>query len=429
MGESRPPKRSHEDETDPTHHKRRHKPHGEVHEGLGPLAVKNTLACFQARPELTDESIQNIPGLARPPFDELPMPEIEKPSMAAWNASPEKAAFEAIGLELESSDSQGSDSQGSDSQGSDSQGSDSQGSDSQGSDSQGSDPQGSDQHDSDQHDSDQHDSDQHDSDEIRCPTEKKQVFQSPTRSHHGTGLECMVVVLRRIFKHILTTPNALSVNNWMNTAEENNPILRHAWHLFGDSKEELTEARALAYAGLIEAFGDHMEPSEIFFEQLCWSSLMNETFWSQVEFSLFRPPVFLDTWEMVEQTPDEATDANMLEFDRSDHPEATLQDFVSSKFGVINQILYRPREPIVIRLLYRTSGLGGHRFDSLRQFFVPVIPGEDDRKSQSHYSVIAVVKMRMTTTSPDSVRTYPVEGSTVEDPLSGDYMFFYGLRK
>ncbi|KAJ4251900.1 hypothetical protein NW762_011197 [Fusarium torreyae] len=252
---------------------------------------------------------------------------------------------------------------------------------------------------------------------------------SDEQDYKGTGLGCMVVVLRRIIKHIVASPKALTVNTWIDKAEDDNPILHYAWGLFEDSEEERTQARALANTGLVEVFGHHMEPDDILFEQLCVSSLMNETFWSQDEFSLFRPPVFLDTCEMVEQTPDEAIDANMLEFDQSDHPEATLQDFVNSKFGVINQIFYRPREPIVIRLLYRTGGLGGHHFDSLRQFFVPMFLENDISESQSHYSLIAMVKMRMTMTSPDSVRTYPDNKLTVDDPLSGDYMLFYGLCK
>ncbi|KAG5821594.1 hypothetical protein H9Q74_000020 [Fusarium xylarioides] len=62
-----------------------------------------------------------------------------------------------------------------------------------------------------------------------------------------SGMDCLLVVLRRIYSHNMLSESVLEVLHWLVEAEENNPILLHTWNVFGRSRgatEKATAARS-----------------------------------------------------------------------------------------------------------------------------------------------------------------------------------------
>ncbi|KAF5534715.1 hypothetical protein FPHYL_13376 [Fusarium phyllophilum] len=61
-----------------------------------------------------------------------------------------------------------------------------------------------------------------------------------------SGMDCLIVVLRRIYSHNMLSESVLEALHWLVEAEENNPILLHTWNVFGRSRgatEKATAAR------------------------------------------------------------------------------------------------------------------------------------------------------------------------------------------
>jgi hypothetical protein len=71
----------------------------------------------------------------------------------------------------------------------------------------------------------------------------------------------------------------------------------------GDSMEERAAA-GKARADLISLLSSQMNAGVASFKELCTSSLMNRTIWSQLDFSILWPILQLPSMEIVHQDPD-----------------------------------------------------------------------------------------------------------------------------
>ncbi|KAF5580284.1 uncharacterized protein FSUBG_13437 [Fusarium subglutinans] len=267
------------------------------------------------------------------------------------------------------------------------------------------------------------------------------------------GFDCLIVVLRRIYSHVmldLVPPPA-----WMQASEEANPILRLAWHLFGDDvvqREEAIKARHEAF-GALNAKGISHKSS---FEEICSSSLMNKTFWSQDEFRLTDILHCIDTGAVADGTPDDIASTSLLELNHVETPGRTLQEVVDDSFGVIThkgkQILSRPNDPWIVRVTYTPDSSDTERFDlnKLRTLHLPIWKLDEQDPDISYlnvgkneYFLLAVVRLRDNKHPGEYVRTYGIHGSNIvgeRQPPSivnhdwsvkdghGKYMLFYGFQ-
>ncbi|KAG5797263.1 hypothetical protein H9Q69_003732 [Fusarium xylarioides] len=89
-----------------------------------------------------------------------------------------------------------------------------------------------------------------------------------------SGMDCLLVVLRRIYSHNMLSESILEVLHWLVEAEENNPILLHTWNVFGrlrGAAEKATAARVKVEEA-IRLLG--LDPRRSL-EYLCFLSLMN----------------------------------------------------------------------------------------------------------------------------------------------------------
>ncbi|KAF9766900.1 hypothetical protein IL306_000597 [Fusarium sp. DS 682] len=265
-------------------------------------------------------------------------------------------------------------------------------------------------------------------------------LQPPTDCEGTTGLDALIVVLRRIYTATMLGPTGLAQTEWMKNAEEENPILKHAWHFMGDSEEEKLAA-GRARANLIEALGTEMNAGTASFKELCTSSLMNRTFWSQVPLSLFWPTLYVPSMRLVHQDPNDRADTNLVRLNREKNPDMSLQEAINGQFGIEQEdsqhVIRRPKYPMIIRVLLRTKD-GSNRnrieFEDIRQFFLPQWVETDDDEGHilmggepQRYTIIAVVRMRPDETAvneamqdqdadetyDDVVRTYAQNGPNI----------------
>ncbi|EWY87432.1 hypothetical protein FOYG_11632 [Fusarium oxysporum NRRL 32931] len=299
-------------------------------------------------------------------------------------------------------------------------------------------------------------------------------LQPPTDCEHTTGLDALIVVLRRIYTATMFGPHGLAQVEWVKAAEEENPILKHAWHVMGDSNEERLAANK-ARADLIATLGTEMNAGVASFKDLCTSPLMNKTFWSQVHLSLFWPTLYLPSGKVVRQSPEDRATTNLIHLNREHSPDLMLQQAIYSQFDVegvdSQEVIRRPKYPLIIRVLLRTKNVTPENrveFEDIRQFLLPQwIEREDeqgrflDEDEPQLYTIIAVVRMRPDMTAVretlgeesmdeehqnDIVRTYAHNGLNIiaayEDsalmppywsvgdlrPYPLEYMLFY-MRK
>ncbi|SCN96738.1 uncharacterized protein FFE2_08583 [Fusarium fujikuroi] len=299
-------------------------------------------------------------------------------------------------------------------------------------------------------------------------------LQPPTDCEHTTGLDALITVLRRIYTATMFGPRGLAQQSWVKDAEEKNPILKHAWHILGDSSEERLAANK-ARSDLITVLGNEMNAGAASFKDLCTSPLMNKTFWSQVHLSLFWPALYLPSGKVVRQSPEDRATTNLVHLNREQNPDMTLQQAISRQFGVekvqSGEVVRRPKCPLIIRVLLRTKGVERENqmeFEHIRQFLLPQwIEATEERgrlleeDQPQCYTIIAVVRMRPDMTAVhetqgeesmvdehqnDNVRTYAHNGRNIigayEDsalmprhwsvgdlrPYPLEYMLFY-MRK
>ncbi|KAF5232500.1 hypothetical protein FANTH_12961 [Fusarium anthophilum] len=265
------------------------------------------------------------------------------------------------------------------------------------------------------------------------------------------GFDCLIVVLRRIFSHIMLGP--VPAIDWLAASEKENPILRFAWGLFGDGEAEVKSANKARYKVFDELPSKGLD-HQYSFEELCNSSLMNKTFWSQSEFRLIGNLVDIDTRELVEVSHDELADTSLLKLNHAEHPGQPLHEVINQSFGVLTknekQLLSQPHNPRIVRVMYTPSPDDTIRFayDKLRGLHVPMM--EFDPKDPRNavitgwigYSLLAVVRLRDGQHSTEFVRTYGGRGENLtgeREPPSivnntwsindrhGKYMLFYGV--
>ncbi|KAF4446215.1 hypothetical protein F53441_10100 [Fusarium austroafricanum] len=295
-------------------------------------------------------------------------------------------------------------------------------------------------------------------------------LRPPLGCETTTGLDALIVVIRRIYTATMFRRHGIRDDEWVKEAEAANPILKHAWHMMGDSDKDMSDA-SRARAELISTLGEEMNAGTSSFKELCTSSLMNRTFWSQDVFSLCHPTLCINAMQLKAETPDDKATMSMVIMDRASNPHITLQDAVNEKYGEKEQdgarFLYIPHHPLVIRVLLRVKNEEGSdnwlRFNDVREFLQPEWEQRDVRGgvglaevSSFTYTVIAVVKMRMDEATEhafpgevddgsmrDAVRTYTHEGINItaayedftlmperwsvgdETPYSQEYMLFY----
>ncbi|KAF5600426.1 hypothetical protein FPANT_2441 [Fusarium pseudoanthophilum] len=264
------------------------------------------------------------------------------------------------------------------------------------------------------------------------------------------GFDCLIVVLRRIFSHIMLGP--VPAIDWLADSEKENPILRYAWGLFGDETE--VESANRARHQVFDELHSKGLDNQGSFEELCNSSLMNKTFWSQSEFRLTGYHVDIDTRKPVEVSHDELADTSLVKLNHVDHPGRRLHEAVNGSFGVKTKnekkLLLQPHNPRIVRLMYTPSPNETIRFgyDMLRHLEVPIIefhPNDPEAgviKGWIRYSLLAVVRLRDEQHPTEFVRTYGDRGENLigeREPPSivdncwsindqhGKYMMFYGV--
>ncbi|KAG5797261.1 hypothetical protein H9Q69_003730 [Fusarium xylarioides] len=266
-------------------------------------------------------------------------------------------------------------------------------------------------------------------------------LQPPTDCENTTGLDALIVVLRRIYTATMFGPRGLAQLDWVKEAEEKNPILKHAWHVMGDNSEERLAANE-ARSDLITALGSEMNAGVASFKDLCTSPLMNKTFWSQVHLSLSWPVLYLPSGKVVHQSPEDRATTNLVHVNREQNPDLTLQQSIYNQFGVkkvgSEEVVRRPKYPLIIRVLLRTKGVRSENrveLDDIRQFLLPQWIEERDERGRfleedepQCYTIIAVVRMRPDMTvvqeslgndsmveeyQNDNVRTYAQNGPNI----------------
>ncbi|KAF5668074.1 hypothetical protein FHETE_5340 [Fusarium heterosporum] len=266
----------------------------------------------------------------------------------------------------------------------------------------------------------------------------------PLSKHKASGLDCLIVVLRRIYSHCLD-PDALAYLKF----PDENPILRYAWRRFGDGPDEVSEAdveREQVCNELNKTPVHYTAP----FKSLCCSELMNRTFWSQDVFRLI-DVLNPDTGESVECSS-EIAGMSLLDLDHTESPGLSLKDVINNAFGMKpswGKMVFTPSKPWVVRLSYKSSVQEDKRlkFDDLRRLQLP--RWEYDPGNQAFmeigsigYVLIAIVRMTDKPKPSTYVRTYAYSGAnivgqsepvsfmnnswSVTDP-SASYMLFYGL--
>ncbi|RKK14671.1 hypothetical protein BFJ68_g206 [Fusarium oxysporum] len=232
-------------------------------------------------------------------------------------------------------------------------------------------------------------------------------LQPPTDCEGTTGLDALVVVLRRIYSASMLGPTGLAKKDWYQKCEQENPIIKHAWHVMGDSMEERAAA-GKARADLISLLSSQMNAGVASFKELCTSSLMNRTIWSQLDFCILWPILRSPSMEIVHQDPNVRATESLVILDREQFPGKTLQEAINGIFGVREEgsghLIYRPNRPFIIRVLLRTKGNCKENrveFNDIRHFLLPQwgqeINDQGERLFESDpqpYTIIAVVKMR-----------------------------------
>ncbi|KAM0218056.1 hypothetical protein ACHAQD_006992 [Fusarium lateritium] len=270
----------------------------------------------------------------------------------------------------------------------------------------------------------------------------------------SSGMDCLIMVLRRIYSHTMLGPDVSASLGWIEESEADNPILGHAWHMFGEEPDEVKKATTDRQEVEAKLLTKGIKGNATF-EELSGSSLMNETFWSQEVFRLTQTPFCINEGHAIEQTVDEIANMSLLRFDRRNNPNLSLQEVVDKAFGIQSykgrDVCFVPSQPWIIRVLYEpNTGVEAtwplSEYNSLR---VPIWDEAEDEPTvcfeeidRSEYCLLAVVRLKHDS-KPDLVRTYSSSGANIVaqyEPSTfissdwsateptGAYMLFFGLR-
>ncbi|KAF4342767.1 hypothetical protein FBEOM_3289 [Fusarium beomiforme] len=242
------------------------------------------------------------------------------------------------------------------------------------------------------------------------------------------GFDCLIVVLRRIYSLVMLADG--KPLGWLKASEEQNPLLRFAWHLFENGKEEEAFSDRKQILNALQSKGLSGRSS---FEALCTSSLMNETFWSQDDFRLTDILYYMDSREEAEGSRDETARDSLLELNIAENPSLTLQEVVDNSFGPKT----RGDKQVILDI------------NGLRSLHLPIFGREMDQThgtfeiiGYNEYFIMAIVRLRHGDSSQEYVRTYKDHGANIiaqREPSSyvdnkwsikdsGKYMLFYCLK-
>ncbi|KAF4944726.1 hypothetical protein FGADI_12501 [Fusarium gaditjirri] len=267
------------------------------------------------------------------------------------------------------------------------------------------------------------------------------------------GFDCLIVVLRRIYSHVML--DLVPLPAWIQASEEENPILRLAWHLFGDETAQREDAKKARNEVFKLLPSKHLSLNSSFVE-LCNSSLMNKTFWSQDEFRLTDILYCIETGAAADGSPDDIASTSLLELNHVESPGRTLQEVVDKSFGVITRmekkVMSRPNDPWVVRVAYTPDPDDANRFDlnKLRTLHLPIWKLDEQDPDISYvtvgkheYFLLAVIRVKDDKYTEEYVRTYASDGPNIvgeREPPSiinndwsirdrhGKYMLFYGIQ-
>ncbi|RGP71994.1 hypothetical protein FLONG3_6893 [Fusarium longipes] len=220
--------------------------------------------------------------------------------------------------------------------------------------------------------------------------------------------------------------NMLDCNTWKDLgwpqkSESRNPILTHAWHVFGDAPEDVerTTQDRKKVEETLKFLGIDPRAS---FQDLYTSALMIETFWSNFIFLVSEPVNSVETGETVTMSPEEIFGINTLVLDHAKTPNACLQDIVKQRFGRRewkgDQVALIPTNPYVFRVVYHTdnSQSDSLTINQLKTVWLPTwaqvgdAPVSFAKNGQTNYFLSAVVRNRPNQNAPDLVRTYNAYG-------------------
>ncbi|KAF5974280.1 hypothetical protein FBULB1_7838 [Fusarium bulbicola] len=268
----------------------------------------------------------------------------------------------------------------------------------------------------------------------------------------SNGLGCLTAVLRRIHSRVMLGPEGLAKADHYQQAEIENPIIRFSWQMFERGRAS-RQARSEDWKKVKKQLEDQGLQTSAPFEELCTSSMMNHTYWSQNEMRLLEPKMCLETWQVIDENTEEIASSSLVTLDRSLSPDMTLEKAVESSFGMVRRegkpTLHRPREPLIIRVLYNPGPGSRLSFRELRGFNLPVWRETQDRENlldmsgRAQYVLIAVVRMRSDRGDKDLVRLYATTGAeiipryvktdcvrtdwSIEDENQHRYMLFYSV--
>ncbi|KAF5575865.1 hypothetical protein FPCIR_12916 [Fusarium pseudocircinatum] len=269
------------------------------------------------------------------------------------------------------------------------------------------------------------------------------------KGSESTGLQCMTAILRRIHSHAMLGPQGLAKADHFKQAEIQNPIIRFSWQMF-ETDVSTRYIRTTDWAKMKSQLDECGLQTAASFQELCSSSMMNHTYWSQNEMRLLEPKMCLQTWQTINESTEEIASSSLVTLDRAHSPEMTLEQAVESSFGVFRRegkpTLHRPQQPLIIRVLYDPGSGPRLPFRELRGFGLPIWRETQDRQNpfdtseRAQYVLLAVVRMRANPKDKDLVRFYATTGAEIipehglkclatgwstEDEDHHRYMLFY----
>ncbi|KAF4414968.1 hypothetical protein FACUT_13802 [Fusarium acutatum] len=217
-----------------------------------------------------------------------------------------------------------------------------------------------------------------------------------------------------------------------------NPILRVAWHPFGDEPEEIERA-TISMDSLIEELASQGFSPEDSLYSLCESSLMRRTFWAHRGIRVVRPPAQANVGS--QDAAGSYLHAGLLEFHPAQRPGQTLQSFADEFFEATTA------RPPIVRILYHSDQKQPIDFNDLRSSHPPVSTGDASSSTavrEKKYVLLAIVRLNGTKTKNDYVGTYSINGHNIiveyEPPTfmahrwsvrdaPFKYMLIYGLHE
>ncbi|KAF4467769.1 hypothetical protein FALBO_5364 [Fusarium albosuccineum] len=247
--------------------------------------------------------------------------------------------------------------------------------------------------------------------------------------HTTLGLDCLLIVIRRLYSYLFARYSARSPVNL--AAEAENPILQMAWQDFGEESAQdwpALKRQILERFNPTEAF-----PQEIWFENLCFSPLMLKTFWSRPEHHLYRVRLVKSgsLWSRLEWAEEDLVRQSTMVVDQKKAQNLTFQEHIDQNFGWKKQddgteALYACRRPPIARIKYtKDKGLEPFPFQDIKNIRLPIAGADKDENyipvaSRSLYTLLAAVFL-VKTGQNDCVRTYEFVGSELVLSPSGPF--------